>query len=230
MFKNIKILKKSDFSSKKFNTVDMRKDGDFTGLIPIGTNEVNTYSSCMPVLISGGENNEFVIFSGLNNKTNIFKQNISLPIPSFMKNYPFLMINAKDENDKIVSVIAIDDNKEFVGSKKKEDIFDREKELTQTSQKIIDNVRELHKQRDLSKLITRELKERDLLQKQDFKIKINGKEQNVLTDYYIINREKLMKLDDNTLATWAKKGWMGIIDAHLYSIRNFQKLVDLLQE
>jgi hypothetical protein len=34
-----------------------------------------------------------------------------------------------------------------------------------------------------------------------------------------------MKLDDATLASWARKGWIGIFDAHIKSLNNFQKVL-----
>ena len=37
--------------------------------------------------------------------------------------------------------------------------------------------------------------------------------------------EKLLKLDDKIIASFARKGWMGIFDAHLKSISNFEKIL-----
>ena len=47
----------------------------------------------------------------------------------------------------------------------------------------------------------------------------------ILEEFYVINMEKLLKLDDKIIAGFARKGWMGIFDAHLKSISNFEKIL-----
>ena len=54
-------------------------------------------------------------------------------------------------------------------------------------------------------------------------IVLNSVEPNIITS--IENMEKLLKLDDKIIASFAKKGWMGIFDAHLKSIGNFEKIL-----
>ena len=50
---------------------------------------------------------------------------------------------------------------------------------------------------------------------EDFKVKVNDEEKTLLNEFYIVDREKLLKLDDETIASWARKGWMSLIDAHI---------------
>jgi len=61
--------------------------------------------------------------------------------------------------------------------------------------------------------------------KKDFTVKYEDKEKMILDNFYIINRKKLIELEDKVLATWAKKGWMTVIDCHIKSLNNFQKVL-----
>lgn len=182
-------------------------------------------SSIAPVIISTGENSEFVAFTGLSSTVNIYK-NESLYLPRFVKSYPFFNIVVKDENDKLNTLVAIDNNENYVGKNKKNSILSKNKELEDVASKKIALVRELNKQRDVSKKIVEELREKNLLLKKDFRINVDNEEKVILEEFYIINREELLKQDDSTIATWAKKGWMGVIDAHVKSLGNFQRLFE----
>ena len=91
----------------------------------------------------------------------------------------------------------------------------------------VELVRELNRQRDISKKIIAELKSNDLLIKKELKININSEEKTILSEFYIIDIQKFVQLDDETIASWARKGWMGILDAHLKSIPNFEKILRL---
>ena len=148
-------------------------------------------------------------------------------IPAFIRAYPFLNVEVKDDKEQLNSVIAFDNNSDFVSEDKEFNIFDEDKNLTKEALAKVELVRELNRQRDISKKIIAELKSNDLLIKKELKININSEEKTILSEFYIIDIHKLVQLDDETVASWARKGWMGILDAHLKSIPNFEKILRL---
>ena len=228
MYKNIKIFKKSENLQSKFSIVSIEKKLENNRLIPLGIDEVIKYASSFPIIISSKEEHEFVLFSGLSSSINLFTKYKFISQPEFLESYPFLMIDVKDENDNTISAIAYDKNDKFIG-KDKEVSFFNNNELSQEVINKIEKVRLLQTKRNLAKMLIKELKNKDLLIKQSFNIKIKDEIQTILKDYYIINRTKLCELDDKTIAKWSRNGWMGFIDAHMYSLRNFQKLVDIIK-
>ncbi|MCT7464300.1 SapC family protein [Aliarcobacter cryaerophilus] len=223
MYKNITILDKEKLKTLKFDDVNKSEIARNVGLIPLGFIEVWYASHDCPVIISAGENAEFLAFTGITKEISIFNKN-EVYLPAFVRSYPFLNVNVSDEDNRINSVIAIDENVDFVGKSKKIFIFDKEKNLTKEASLKIELVRELNRQREVSKAIINELKEHDLLIKKDLKVNIDNEEKTILDEFYIINIEKLIQLDDAILAAWARKGWMGIFDAHIKSMNNFQKV------
>lgn len=230
MYKNIKVLRKNEFLKTKFSKAGLNDKLEVSKLIPLGVGEVFEYASSAPIIIGGGEDeNEFILFSGLSNEKNIFTQFNHMVEPRFLENYPFMMLHAKNENDEDISVIGIDADETYVGEDKEFTIFDDNAEVSELANETIENVKRLAKERAISKKIIKELKDNDLLAKQTFNINVNGETKSILSDYYIVDRRKLNNIDNNLLALWTKKGWMGIIDAHIYSLRNFEKVVNLLK-
>jgi hypothetical protein len=224
MYKNIQILDKEKFKNIKFDEVSSVEVAKNIGLIPLGFTEVWHVSHNCPIIISAGENAEFLGFCGITKEITIFNKN-EVYLPAFVRSYPFLNVEIKGEDEKINSVIAIDENADFVGKNKKYFIIDKEKNITKEANAKIELVRELNRQREISKKIVSELKAHDLLVKKDLKVVVDNNEKIILEEFYIINIEKLTKLDDAILATWARKGWMGIFDAHIKSLNNFQKVL-----
>lgn len=222
MYKNIEILDKKKHEKKGFETISDIEVAKASGYIPLGANEILDMAAFTPVIITSKEG-EFAAYTGVNSEVNIFNsQNVY--IPQFVKTYPFLNIVVKDSDEKLNNVIGIDNSK-YVSNNKENKIFKKDQELDEIAQKKIQGVRDLNTQRDLSKKIVLELNKNDLLEKKDFKVIAGDKEQILLKEFYVVNREKLVKLDDETLATWARKGWMSLIDAHIKSIANFQRVI-----
>ncbi|HIP12422.1 MAG TPA: hypothetical protein EYG73_06855, partial [Arcobacter sp.] len=141
---------------------------------------------------------------------------------------PFVTMKAKNEKNEDIIVIGIDDNKNYLCKDKGINLFEKN-ELSETFEEKLQNTKKLESQRILSKEIIKELEKYDLLQDQSFNLRINGEIKPIIDGYFIVNRTKLNNLDDKIIALWTKKGWMGIIDAHIYSLRNFQKLVELIK-
>ena len=224
MYKNIEVLDKTKHNTQKFEIVDTTTVAQNIGIVPLGIDEVLDMSSIAPVLISAGEIAEFIAFTGISKDITIYNKENKF-IPKFIHTYPFLNIVVKNNKDETNTIVALDNNSDYVGEDKSNSIFTDDGELESIVSEKIDLLRELNTQRDIAKRIIKELKEKDLLLEKDFKVKTDNGEKTLLKEFYIINREKLLLEDDATLALWAKKGWMGIIDAHIKSLVNFQKVL-----
>jgi len=144
----------------------------------------------------------------------------------FIRTYPFLNVMAKNEKDELVPVVAIDKNKEFVSEEAENQIFDKDGELEDIAKRKVELLRELNRQRDIAKKIINEFREHDLLVEKDFKVRFKDEEKTILNKFFIIDREKVNSLDDEVLVTWAKKGWISLIDCHIKSLGNFQKVLE----
>jgi hypothetical protein len=221
MFKNIEMLDKKNFKSLKFSIVDPKTVAKSIGMIPLGFDEIISMSCFAPVFIFGKGDKEFVSLTGISNEISIYNKKDAY-LPNFVKTYPFINTYAKDENNNKVSVISIDNNPLYVNKKQKEFIFNKKGNLQKLANEKIEQVKELTRKRDISKKIIDELEKYNLLEKQSFKVKLNNEEKTIIEEFYIINRKKLVELDDKLLSLWAKKGWITLIDCHLKSLSNFE--------
>ncbi|MBI3873845.1 MAG: SapC family protein [Arcobacter sp.] len=166
---------------------------------------------------------EFIAFSGISPAVTIFNKEGQY-IPFYARTYPFLNAVLIDKNGKRQDVIGVD-NSEYLGKKKANNIFKKDGELDTLASAKIKQIHELNRQRDISKKIIKEFIKYDLLIKKDFKVNYGEDSKVILDNFYIVNREKLIKLDDDILALWAKKGWITLIDMHIKSLNNFEKVV-----
>ena len=224
MFKKVEVLNKDKFKAMKYADLKAVEVAKQTGIIPVGFNEVIDMAYFAPIVIMGrDESLEFVAFTGVSEEISIFnKENTFIPI--FPKTYPFINMIVKDEKEELRNVIGIDNDK-HVAKRKKNFIFNKKNELQKLASEKIEQVKELNRQRDISRRIIQELKQNDLLLEKDFKINFDKEEKVILDKFYVINRAKLVSLDDSVLSVWAKKGWMSIFDCHLKSLANFQKVM-----
>jgi len=224
MFKNIEMLDKKKFKSMKFTPVSNKEVAKSIGIIPLGFDEVIDMSNSAPVFIFGKDKKEFVSFSGISSELSIYNKK-DIYLPNFVKTYPFINTYAKNQDNNMVSVIGID-NGQSVDKRKKQFIFNKKGELQKIANEKIQLVRELNTKRDVSKKIINELEKNDLLEKQSFKVKFDDEEKVIIEEFYIVNRKKLVQLDDKIISLWAKKGWITIIDCHLKSLSNFQSIFE----
>jgi hypothetical protein len=230
MYKNVKIFKKQENLQKKISFANISEKLEHNKTIPLGVDEVFKYCSIAPIIIAGGDesNQEFLLFSGIGPKFSVLlDENIEEPV--FTKHYPFLMVMTQADEERMVPVIGIDDDENYVGEDKDIVLFDEKEKLNTELEVVLDEIRDNHKKRFFSKRLIQELQAHDLLVTQSFNLKIEGEIQTILKDYKIVDRDRLMSLDDEILAQWAKRGWIGIIDAHIYSLSNFEKLVQRIK-
>lgn len=224
MYKKVEILSKDKHSKLKFDEISSQEVAKNTGLIPLGFSEVIEMAPFCPVIINGDEKHlEFVAFSGISSSVNIYSKDLPY-IPMYARTYPFVNVVLMDKAGNKQDVIGIDKNDDIVGLKKKNFIFKKDV-LEEIAKQKIDMVRELNRQREISRKIIKELQQHDLLQKKDFKVNFEEQSRVVLDNFYVVDRIKLMKLDGEVLALWAKKGWITLIDMHLKSINNFPKVI-----
>lgn len=224
MYKNIELLDKKKFKNTKFDVVNPFEIGKTMGVLPLGFNEVIDMAKYAPIIIMGDSDNlEFVAFGGISPQVTIFNDT-TIYAPMFTRTYPFLNVILKDKKGDLKSVIGID-NGEFCGTKKEKKIFSSSGTVEPLALEKIEMVRELNRQRMISKKIIKELQKYDLLITKDFSISYGKETKMILEKFYIVDRKKLIEIDDLIIASWAKKGWITLVDMHLKSLSNFQEVV-----
>ena len=233
MYKKIELLSKTEHKNL---TIDSLTNLDFSKelrLVTLGLSEVSKLSSVLPIIISGGEEQQFVVFSALSNQDNYFtaKRCEDIYIPMSIKSYPFVMVDSHEEGneERKFRAVAIDAKSDFVGKSKKYKLFVEDGKLGQFAQSKVSMVQNFDKDKANSQRLITVLKEHNLLDKRSFEIKIeDGSTKSLLSDFYVVNKSRLLELDDEIIIQWVKNGWLFIIESHMKSIENINTLLNQL--
>jgi len=228
MYKNLELLNKNKHEALCIDELTNYKFAKELTYTPIGLSEIIKISSSLPIFIAGGDKNEFITIMSMMDDTNYFYDKTyanSTYIPNSLRIYPFLMVNLNDEKNTKAFSIEID--ADCLGTDKTHKLFNNGEIENQHVKNKMNLTMYFDADLEKSADLIKELKEHDLLIKKEFKIKISeNQSKQILSNSYIVDHKKLMSLDDSILIKWLRNGWMTIIDYHLNSIINIEKLID----
>lgn len=167
---------------------------------------------------------------GIHSDTNLYVDEdgkwVAKYIPAFVRRYPFVFSSADDGK---TFTLCIDEdyagvNKESRGNR----LFDDQGERTEYLNNVLNFVKEYQSEFNRTQLFCKKLLELDLLEPMQAQIKLNTGQQVSLTGFQAVSREKLNALPPETLAELAKMGALELIYIHLFSMRNFQEMMERL--
>ena len=231
MYKKLELLNKKDHSKLSIDKIDNHWFAKELRYAPVGLSEIAKLSSKFPVIITGGEEQHFSVVLAIGNNDNYFSLQAKYEdrrfIPAFMRAYPFLMVEAKDEtNDKVFRAVAVDVESLYVGQNKEIKLFEEDGSETENLKHAITLVQTLDKDRFAADDLIKTLKEHNLLDKRDITLKVDDNEaKTIVSDFYVVNKEKLYALEDALLLEWMRKGWIYLLEKHMESIENIDLLL-----
>lgn len=141
--------------------------------------------------------------------------------PAHLRRYPFVLGEKATPGDFFImvdeNVISLDADGPSLfehGEIPKGGAIDRAREFLLNYQKELDQ----------TEMFLKPLAEADVLTRQTFTIRKGEQELGTVTELQVVDKEKLSKLDNKTLADWVRRGLMGLIMAHLHSLDNWTSL------
>jgi hypothetical protein len=169
----------------------------------------------MPAVIVGIENNRnlFVSPDGTWNATYI---------PAFVRRYPFVF--SADKEGKTFT-LCVDEN--YAGCNKKDEgerLFDKKGERTEYLERMLNFVNSYQAEHQRTQAFCNRLKELDLLEPMQARIKLPSGEERSLTGFLAANRDKVKNLDGNTLSELAKNDSLELLYLHLASMAHFNAI------
>jgi hypothetical protein len=142
-------------------------------------------------------------------------------IPAFLRRYPFLPATAPGGE----VMIAIDDTCSNLGVDEGELLIDAEGKATPYLSELMKFIEQVHVDYARSAAFAKALDERGLLRDMNAEITLDGGQKLALTGFRIVDEAKLGELADGELAAMSRNGHLGLIHAHLLSLRNLPKLM-----
>jgi hypothetical protein len=92
---------------------------------------------------------------------------------------------------------------------------------------LIKFVTSFHNDSVLTEKFSETLQSLDLLEEKSLKAELSDKREFMINGFYVVNEEKLQQLDAKKIKTLFDSGELAWIYAHLMSLSNLKRLVDL---
>ncbi|MBR8842822.1 MULTISPECIES: SapC family protein [Pseudoalteromonas] len=143
-------------------------------------------------------------------------------IPQHLVKYPFVLAKTSDEKTYL-AIHASALNSSGIG----EPLFQDSGELSDFLKLRHSQLEELYRQDELSFQFVNRLSELGLLTEFSFKFDLGDGEKKEIGGLYSVDRELLNSLDDESLLSLQKSGMLEAVHAHLLSLGQLQRVIDL---
>jgi hypothetical protein len=167
-----------------------------------------------------------MVLLGLKNAENLFVGSDGLwssrYIPAFVRRYPFMLANVGDDQ----LAVCMDENFDGLNLEEGIALFDGNQE-TDYLKGLIQFVSSFHNDSLLTGKFSETLQSLELLEEKSLKAELKDGREFMINGFYVVNEEKLRKLDTKKIKTLFDSAELAWIYAHLMSLSNLKRLVDL---
>lgn len=206
--------------------------------VPLLATEIPFASAEFPVIFSAtATEGEYIPLAvmGLKEGQNLLldeaKKLTTSYVPAFIRRYPFVL--GGSEGSDVMAICVDEDSKAIVkdGTKGLR-IFAENGEQSDFLKDVVEFLKDYQYRAELTRAFTKRLHELDLLEPMSANITFNTKEPASLniSGFYVIKREKLKALSDADVADLFKKDGLELVYAHLQSLSNFNRLIDVMSK
>jgi len=219
---------KSGVSSLK-RPFDYMADQHF---VPLTASEFGSAASSYPIIFAG-ENKAVLAVMGIRAGENLFVKDGQFDqdfyLPAFARRYPFVLAGDK-VNDRFV--VCVDASAECVSDKNLvQEFFDGDDTSAYTKE-AFEFLQNFERDRQATDAMVEEFKKHDLFEPKEMNFQgMNADgtpaEKQKIADYFAITEERLRKLDDATLKSFNDRGFLAVAHAHMVSLGNWQRLVNM---
>jgi hypothetical protein len=143
-------------------------------------------------------------------------------IPVSFRLYPFTLAKIQEQEDKFA--LCIDPEAEHFKSGMGEPLFTADGAPTEFVQNILNSLEVYQKELETTERLFKALDEKELIVDRAFKYTVNQEEKSI-DGFKGVDMEKLLTLDDKSIADMVKNGTMGLIYEQTHSLANFSNFL-----
>lgn len=202
---------------------------------PVLATEIAFAAAEFPIIFSATGEGEYLPLAvmGLKDGQNLLldEKNILTTryVPAFIRRYPFVLGGSKDSD--MMALCIDEDSKALVqdGSKGAR-LFQDDNSHSDFLKDIVEFLKDYQYRAELTRTFTKKLHELDLLEPMSANISFKAKEDVKLNlgGFYVVKREKLKTISDADALDLFKKDGLELIYAHIQSLSNFNRLIDIM--
>lgn len=201
--------------------------------LPLTAPEFGSAASCYPIIFAGDNRNPLAVM-GIRANENLLIDaegnfDTDFYMPAFARRYPFVLAG-DEQNDRFV--VCIDEEASCVVKKNPERKFFEGDELSQFTQEAFNFLQAFEQDRRATDQMIARFRELDLFEQKDMHFQGNNPdgtpaERQKIADYFAISEERLKDLDAETTSEFMEKGYIAVAYAHILSLNNWQRLVNM---
>lgn len=229
IYKNPILLNQLEHKSTKVAPVANFNFAQQLNAVVVTGHEFIDASKSYPIVFVSDKNGEIVPLAvlGLRDKSNLFtddagKWQEGAYIPAFVRRYPFILA----ENDPSGENFSVSVDAAYEGFNREEGmmLFDEEGKPSHHLQKVMEFLRQYQMQNLVTKEFVNKLAEYDLLKDFTADITMPSGPKLGFRGLKMINEKALQELDDDKALDLFRRGFMGWVYGHLFSLSNFRAL------
>ncbi len=200
--------------------------------VPLTAPEFGQASTSCPIIFAGPERAPLAVL-GIRADENLFVENgIYNPdfyLPNFARRYPFVLAG-DNQNDRFV--VCVDESAECVTKNAPDQPFFNGDEASPFTKEAFEFLQNFERDRQATQLMVDRFKALDLFEQKEMNFQGNNAdgslaEKQKIADYFAITDERLRALDDKTIKEFVGNGYMAVAHAHIISLGNWQRLVNM---
>ena len=152
-------------------------------------------------------------------------------VPAFIRRYPFVLGGNKNSD---MMALCIDEDSKFCAHDGSRGVrlFEESGEQSAHLKGVVEFLKDYQYRAEVTNVFCKRLHELGLLEPMQASISFkNNEAANInVTGFFVVNRERLRALSDADVLDLFKKDGLELIYAHLQSLSNFNRLIDLMSK
>lgn len=189
---------------------------------PIIFSATGTEGEYLPLAVMGLKDDQNLLLDENNILTTRY-------VPAFIRRYPFVLGGSKDSD---VMALCIDEDSKCFShdGSKGSPLFQADNTHSEFLNDIVEFLKDYQYRAELTRSFSKKLHELGLLEPMSANISFKSKEEVKLNlgGFFVVKREKLKAISDEEALDLFKKDGLELIYAHLNSLANFNRLIDVM--
>jgi hypothetical protein len=199
-----------------------------TNSIVLGANELYLAQAHYPIVFTIGAAISAVAVVGLQEARNLFLDadgtwQANSYVPAYVRRYPFVLVQHTDRDeltlafDRAADTISEADGEPLVADGKPSLVVQRALDFCVAFQQQVEGARQF----------AAALVERKLLVENRAQVNLPSGMATALSGFQIVDETRFTMLADDVILDWQRRGWLGLVYAHLMSMHRWEALARL---
>lgn len=150
-------------------------------------------------------------------------------VPAFIRRYPFVLGGSKDSD---MMALCLDEDSKCLDKEgvKGARLFQDDGSHSDFLKDIVEFLKDYQYRAEMTRTFTKKLHDLDLLEPMSANISFKSKEDASINlgGFFVVKREKLKTISDADALDLFKKDGLELIYAHIQSLSNFNRLIDIM--